>query len=192
MYIAGKPFSLLSLGVCENDRDDPSQLVDPSAADPSRVAEHRDSRSFIVRGLSRRDRAIVVLMYFEGMTMLETGRAIGRSESRVSQLHKELLQRLRSRLGTYLCCERVHEAFERVRDGRQAADSADRPAHPVVELPESIAVDDQVIRAIDSLRASRSQNKLLTHLPHRSITTFPPAYGGFYGDCLVVVYGPRL
>ncbi len=40
------------------------------------------------------------LYYFEGMTMAEIGSVLNLSESRVSQIHKDILQRLRQRFAT--------------------------------------------------------------------------------------------
>ena len=48
-----------------------------------------------------------MLYYFEEMTMAEIGSVLNLSESRVSQIHKEILQRLRHRFGNILCEELV-------------------------------------------------------------------------------------
>ncbi|MCP3904271.1 MAG: sigma-70 family RNA polymerase sigma factor [Planctomycetes bacterium] len=58
----------------------------------------RDLQRWLVRGFDRRDRLIVVLYYYEQMTMLEIGRTLGISESRVSQRLDSILKCLRSRL----------------------------------------------------------------------------------------------
>ena len=65
---------------------------------PVRTAERRDLQRWLIRGLDARDRLIVVLYYFEQMTMLEIGGTIGISESRVSQRLESILKCLRSRL----------------------------------------------------------------------------------------------
>jgi len=61
----------------------------------------------LTRGLSREERLVIVLYYFEEMTMAEIGSVLDLSESRVSQIHKEILQRLRHRFGGTLCEELV-------------------------------------------------------------------------------------
>jgi RNA polymerase sigma factor for flagellar operon FliA len=61
----------------------------------------------LTRGLSREERLVLILYYFEEMTMAEIGSVLDLSESRVSQIHKEILQRLRSRYGGTLCEELV-------------------------------------------------------------------------------------
>jgi len=61
----------------------------------------------ITRGLSREERLVLVLYYFEEMTMAEIGSVLDLSESRVSQIHKEILQRLRQRFAGTMCEELV-------------------------------------------------------------------------------------
>ena len=52
---------------------------------------------FIARGLSREERLVLVLYYTEGLTMAEIGLVLDLSESRVSQIHKDVIHRLRRR-----------------------------------------------------------------------------------------------
>ena len=61
----------------------------------------------LTRDLAREERLVLMLYYFEGMTMAEIGSVLNLSESRVSQIHKEILQRLRHRFGGTLCEELV-------------------------------------------------------------------------------------
>jgi RNA polymerase sigma factor FliA len=65
------------------------------------LAEH------LTKGLAREERLVLILYYFEEMTMAEIGSVLGLSESRVSQIHKEILQRLRARFRETLCEELV-------------------------------------------------------------------------------------
>jgi RNA polymerase sigma factor for flagellar operon FliA len=60
--------------------------------------EREDLRKWLTEGLARRDRLIVVLYYYEQITMKEIGRALGCSESRVSQRLDSILDCLRARL----------------------------------------------------------------------------------------------
>jgi RNA polymerase sigma factor FliA len=55
-------------------------------------------KDVICRSLSRSERMIVTLYYYEGLTMKEIGQALNLSESRVSQVHASVLARLRDRL----------------------------------------------------------------------------------------------
>ena len=73
-------------------------LEDERSINPFRNAEERDVKELITRGLSRAERLIVILYYFEEMTMKEIGETLDLSESRVSQMHSAVLVRLRSQL----------------------------------------------------------------------------------------------
>ncbi|MBX3393794.1 MAG: FliA/WhiG family RNA polymerase sigma factor [Phycisphaerae bacterium] len=72
-------------------------IKDARAADPS----HRVSRDmltdYITKGLNREERLVLVLYYTEGLTMAEIGLVLDLSESRVSQIHKDVIARLRRR-----------------------------------------------------------------------------------------------
>ncbi len=73
-------------------------LQDKRSDDPFRTVQRRDMRDLMTRGLSRAERLIVLLYYFEEMTMKEIGETLDLSESRVSQMHSAVLDRLRHQL----------------------------------------------------------------------------------------------
>jgi len=73
-------------------------LEDRKSEDPYYVAQRRDIKDLVTRGLSRAERLIVLLYYFEEMTMREIGETLDLSESRVSQMHSAILSRLRHQL----------------------------------------------------------------------------------------------
>ncbi len=79
--------------VCEID-----VLQDKRSADPFRIAQRKDIKDLVTRGLNRAERLIVLLYYFEEMTMKEIGETLDLSESRVSQMHSSILGRLRGQL----------------------------------------------------------------------------------------------
>ncbi|RMH13425.1 MAG: FliA/WhiG family RNA polymerase sigma factor [Planctomycetota bacterium] len=70
-------------------------LKDESQVNPVAELQQRDLKELITKGLSRAERLIVVLYYYEGMTMKEIGATLDLSESRVSQMHSSILQRLK-------------------------------------------------------------------------------------------------
>ena len=80
---------------------------DTQGEDPSGEVSREMLTDYLTKGLSREERLVLVLYYFEQMTMAEIGAVLNLSESRVSQIHKEILQRLRQRLGEGLCEELV-------------------------------------------------------------------------------------
>jgi len=73
-------------------------LEDRTSANPFKVAQRKDIKELVTRGLSRAERLIVILYYFEEMTMKEIGETLDLSESRVSQMHSAILARLRHQL----------------------------------------------------------------------------------------------
>jgi RNA polymerase sigma factor for flagellar operon FliA len=73
-------------------------LEDRRSDNPFHTAQAKDLRELVTRGLSRAERLIIILYYFEEMTMKEIGETLDLSESRVSQMHSAILARLRSQL----------------------------------------------------------------------------------------------
>lgn len=95
----GAPRPVRQAGGSEEGR---SREIDVSRDDdtdnPLRRAERRDLQDLITRGLSRAERLIVILYYFEGLTMREIGETLDLSESRVSQMHTSIVQRLKAQM----------------------------------------------------------------------------------------------
>lgn len=73
-------------------------IRDDSQSNPSSEAQRRDLKDLITRGLTRAERLIVILYYYEGMTMKEIGATLDLSESRVSQMHSSILLRLKAQM----------------------------------------------------------------------------------------------
>ncbi|MCA9286990.1 MAG: sigma-70 family RNA polymerase sigma factor, partial [Phycisphaerales bacterium] len=65
---------------------------------PLSELQRRDLRELITKGLTRAERLIVILYYYEGMTMKEIGSTLDLSESRVSQMHSSILARLKAQM----------------------------------------------------------------------------------------------
>lgn len=75
-------------------------LPDQRGVDPLREALRHDIKEVITRGLNRAERLVILLYYYEDMTMREIGSTLDLSESRVSQLHSAVLERLKEYLVT--------------------------------------------------------------------------------------------
>ncbi|MGP1271896.1 MAG: FliA/WhiG family RNA polymerase sigma factor [Phycisphaerales bacterium] len=73
-------------------------IRDDTQVNPVRTLERKDLQELITKGLSRAERLIVVLYYFEGMTMKEIGTTLDLSESRVSQMHSSILARVKAQV----------------------------------------------------------------------------------------------
>lgn len=98
--------SLVSLSRKYGDSDserDVSELdivPDEQGCDPVMEAQKHDVRDLVTKGLTRAERLILVLYYYEQMTMKQIGDTLDLSESRVSQMHSAILSRLRGQLET--------------------------------------------------------------------------------------------
>ncbi len=82
-------------------------IRDPRSQNPAVGISRELLSNHLARGLAREERLVLMLYYFEDMTMAEIGSVLNLSESRVSQIHKEILQRLRQRFSGTLSEELV-------------------------------------------------------------------------------------
>ena len=76
-------------------------IESPSSLNPEVMAERDEIRRVIVEAINElpdNEKKILVLYYFEDLTLKEIGQVLGVTESRVSQLHTKAIVRLRSRL----------------------------------------------------------------------------------------------
>jgi RNA polymerase sigma factor for flagellar operon FliA len=73
-------------------------LEDKKAEDPTHRLQNRDLMRLVTRGLNRNERLIMILYYYEDMTMKEIGATLDLSESRVSQMHSSIVARLQNQL----------------------------------------------------------------------------------------------
>ena len=61
-------------------------------------SEMRAMLSAAINGLSDREKVVVTLYYFEGLTLSEIGEVLGVTESRVCQIHTKAVGLLRTKL----------------------------------------------------------------------------------------------
>jgi RNA polymerase sigma factor for flagellar operon FliA len=98
--------SLVSLstkcGDSEGEKDvyEIDVIKDHRSEDPLLEAQKRDLKNLLTKGLTRAERLIIVLYYYEEMTMKEIGATLDLSESRVSQMHSSIVARLKAQMNT--------------------------------------------------------------------------------------------
>jgi len=96
--------SLVSLNTKFDDDDSEKNvreidvIKDKKSHNPLIEAQKRDLKSLLTKGLTRAERLIIVLYYYEEMTMKEIGATLDLSESRVSQMHSSIVARLKAQM----------------------------------------------------------------------------------------------
>jgi RNA polymerase sigma-B factor len=96
---AGQAYTALSLSVPVGD--DPDTVLEHTIADPEAVFAAADDRDFIARGLSvldKRERAIVELRFFSGLSQSQIAQELGISQMHVSRLIRRALEKIRLEL----------------------------------------------------------------------------------------------
>ncbi|MFJ5092323.1 RNA polymerase sigma factor WhiG [Streptomyces sp. NPDC088674] len=79
-------------------------LEDTGADNPVEVAEGRELRQLLSRAINSlpdREKTVVMLYYYEGLTLAEIGHVLGVTESRVSQIHTKSVLQLRAKLSSF-------------------------------------------------------------------------------------------
>jgi len=85
-------------GEGEKDIREIDIIKDQRSKNPVIEAQKRDLKSLLTKGLTRAERLIIVLYYYEEMTMKEIGATLDLSESRVSQMHSSIIDRLKAQM----------------------------------------------------------------------------------------------
>lgn len=85
----------------EDDQSAIGAIRDDSADDPVAIFESDEIKHILasaIEKLPEREKTVVALYYYEGLTLKEIGQVLGVTESRVSQLHTKAVLRLRARM----------------------------------------------------------------------------------------------
>jgi RNA polymerase sigma factor for flagellar operon FliA len=73
-------------------------LEDHTSVDPADSLNQKDILQAITRSLSKKEKLIVIMYYYEGLTMREIGDILNLTESRVCQIHSNVMSKLKVQL----------------------------------------------------------------------------------------------
>jgi RNA polymerase sigma factor for flagellar operon FliA len=94
--------SLEELGVSSRDEKEKllSYLVDneDDALSMTKLKELKEAMARAIKQLPEKERLVISLYYLDELTMKETGKVLGITESRVSQIHSQAILHLRTKL----------------------------------------------------------------------------------------------
>jgi RNA polymerase sigma factor for flagellar operon FliA len=96
--------TIFSLSEKWDDGDDDKEmekveiLADRKSVDPMDTIQQRDALDMITNSLTKKERLIILMYYYEGLTMREIGEIMELTESRVCQIHSNVMARLKAQL----------------------------------------------------------------------------------------------
>ena len=100
--------SLDEIWLTKNPEDDSVRVLDlienEESSDPEQLVEISELKVALAKaidGLSEREKLVITLYYYEGLTLKEIGETLSISESRVSQIHTKAIFRLQGRLARW-------------------------------------------------------------------------------------------
>ena len=73
-------------------------LADRKSTNPFDTIQQSDALEMITSSLTKKERLIVIMYYYEGLTMREIGEIMELTESRVCQIHSNVMMRLKAQL----------------------------------------------------------------------------------------------
>ena len=73
-------------------------LADRKSVDPVDTIQQSDALETITSSLTKKERLIILMYYYEGLTMREIGEIMELTESRVCQIHSNVMMRLKAQL----------------------------------------------------------------------------------------------
>ncbi len=98
------PKTIFSLSEKIDDGEDGSEMEkvetieDKKGKNPVQVMQEQDVLEVITSNLTKKERLIIIMYYYEGLTMREIGDIMSLTESRVCQIHSNVMARLKNQL----------------------------------------------------------------------------------------------
>ena len=98
------PKTMFSLSEKLDDSDDDRDMEkveiieDKKGLDPVQALHQQDVLEVITSNLTKKERLIIIMYYYEGLTMREIGDIMSLTESRVCQIHSNVMSRLKAQL----------------------------------------------------------------------------------------------
>jgi RNA polymerase sigma factor for flagellar operon FliA len=93
------PVSMLSLTDDTAEDSEGSRMIDlvrdEKGLDPRREQQRRDVQDLLFRQLSEKERTILAMYYYEGLSMREIAGMLRLTESRICQIHAKVIKRLK-------------------------------------------------------------------------------------------------
>ena len=92
VWYAGDEHDRMSIG---------DSIESPQSRNPDAIVEKQEIKRVIVEAINElpdKEKKVLVLYYYEDLTLREIGAVLGVTESRISQLHTKAIMRLRSRM----------------------------------------------------------------------------------------------
>ncbi len=114
-------------------------LADPRAEDIERTLAAQEMRELIARRLAElpdKEQLVLVLYYYEELTLKEIGEILDVTESRVCQIHTKAIMRLKGKIQRHEGKQSIGRLTEEIR-GKQ-----DRPARRAGAAAEAVDVED--------------------------------------------------
>ena len=96
--------TIFSLSEKWDDGDDDKELekveilADKKSVNPIDTIQQRDALEMITSSLTKKERLIILMYYYEGLTMREIGEIMELTASRVCQIHSNVMARLKAQL----------------------------------------------------------------------------------------------
>ena len=84
-----------------SERSTLGETLPDGSSGPVDTFEAKESKEALVRavdGMPERERTVLMMYYYDGLTLTEIGEVLGVTESRVCQIHTKALRQLRSKL----------------------------------------------------------------------------------------------